>query len=125
MCARGIARFEALGARVVEVEIPWARLGQVAYAATVGPEGAEYHRKFLENHRGRVRIPRSGFFRVQPLHSGLAVRAGRKRPEHSSSARAAEVFKKVGRRAHAHRRYRASHNRGLFGRHENVADSER
>ncbi|MCE2453340.1 MAG: hypothetical protein J4F48_11040 [Nitrospinae bacterium] len=68
----GIARFEALGARVVEVEIPWARLGQVAYAATPP--------QIPRKPPGRVRIPRSGFFRVQPLHSGLAVRAGAKGP---------------------------------------------
>ena len=57
-----ISRYEAMGANLVEVEIPWARLGQVAYAATVGPEGAEYHRKYLENHRGGYVSPGADFF---------------------------------------------------------------
>ena len=57
-----IARFERLGANLVEVEIPWARLGQVAYAATVGPECAEYHRKYLENHRDGYVSPGADFF---------------------------------------------------------------
>lgn len=57
-----IARFEKMGARIAELEIPWARLGQIAYAATVGPEGAEYHRKFLENHRDGYVSPGADFF---------------------------------------------------------------
>ena len=57
-----IARFESLGAGVVEVEIPWARLGQVAYAATVGPEAAGYHRTYLESHRDEYVSPGADFF---------------------------------------------------------------
>lgn len=57
-----IARLEALGAKLAEVEIPWARLGQAAYSATVGPEAAEYHRRLLENHRDDYVSPGADFF---------------------------------------------------------------
>ncbi|MCY4383938.1 MAG: amidase [Nitrospinae bacterium] len=90
----GIARFEALGARVVEVEIPWARLGQVAYAATVGPEGAEYHRKFLENHRDGYVSPGADFFEYSLFIPGWRyVQAQKARTFFIRQA--AEVFRKV------------------------------
>ena len=89
-----IARFEALGARIAEVEIPWARLGQVAYAATVGPEGAEYHRKYLENHRDGYVSPGADFFEHSLFIPGWRyVQAQKARTFFIRQA--AEVFRKV------------------------------
>ncbi len=89
-----IARFEGLGARLVEVKIPWARLGQVAYAATVGPESAEHHRRFLENHRDRYTSPGADFF-----EHGLFVPGWRYVQAQKARTffirQAAEVFKNV------------------------------
>ncbi len=89
-----IARFEKLGAKIAEVEIPWARLGQVAYAATVGPEGAEYHRKFLENHRDGYVSPGADFFEYSLFIPGWRyVQAQKARTFFIRQA--AEVFRKV------------------------------
>ncbi len=89
-----IARFEKLGASIVEVEIPWARLGQVAYAATVGPEGAEYHRKFLENHRDGYVSPGADFFEYSLFIPGWRyVQAQKARTYFIRQA--AEVFRYV------------------------------
>ncbi|MBI2179077.1 MAG: hypothetical protein HYU38_12235 [Candidatus Tectomicrobia bacterium] len=57
-----IAGLEKMGARLVEVEVPWAVLGQVAYAAVVGPESAEYHRAFLRGRREEYVSPGADFF---------------------------------------------------------------
>ena len=57
-----IGELERLGAEVVEVEVPWAVLGQVAYAAVVGPESAEYHRAFLRGRREEYVSPGADFF---------------------------------------------------------------
>ena len=89
-----IARFEAMGASLVEVEIPWARLGQVAYAATVGPEGAEYHRKFLEHHRDGYVSPGADFFEYSLFIPGWRyVQAQKARTFFIRQA--AEVFRRV------------------------------
>ena len=89
-----VARFEKLGAKIAKVEIPWARLGQVAYAATVGPEGAEYHRKFLENHRGGYVSPGADFFEYSLFIPGWRyVQAQKARTFFIRQA--AEVFRKV------------------------------
>ena len=89
-----VARFEKLGAKIAEVEIPWARLGQVAYAATVGPEGAEYHRKFLENHRDSYVSPGADFFEYSLFIPGWRyVQAQKARTFFIRQA--AEVFRKV------------------------------
>ena len=89
-----VARFEALGAKLVEVEIPWARLGQVAYAATVGPEGAEYHRKFLEHHRDGYVSPGADFFEYSLFIPGWRyVQAQKARTFFIRQA--AEVFRRV------------------------------
>ncbi len=89
-----IARFEKLGAEIIEVEIPWARLGQVAYAATVGPEGAEYHRKFLENHRDGYVSPGADFFEYSLFIPGWRyVQAQKARTFFIRQA--AEVFRRV------------------------------
>ena len=57
-----ISVFEELGAKVKEVEIPWAEKGQIAYAAVVGPESAEYHRKYLLENRDDYVSPGADFF---------------------------------------------------------------
>ena len=89
-----VARFEAMGAKIAKVEIPWARLGQVAYAATVGPEGAEYHRKFLENHRDGYVSPGADFFEYSLFIPGWRyVQAQKARTFFIRQA--AEVFRKV------------------------------
>ncbi len=89
-----IARYEKMGASLVEVEIPWARLGQVAYAATVGPEGAEYHRKYLENHRDGYVSPGADFFEYSLFIPGWRyVQAQKARTFFIRQA--AEVFKSV------------------------------
>ena len=89
-----IARFETLGAKIREVEIPWARLGQVAYAATVGPEGAEYHRKFLENQRDGYVSPGADFFEHSLFIPGWRyVQAQKARTFFIRQA--AEVFRRV------------------------------
>ena len=119
-----IARFEMLGAKLVEVEIPWARLGQVAYAADRGARGCGIPPEIPRKPPRRLRLARSRFLRVQPLHPGLALRAGAKGPNilHPSGGGG---FPQGGRRAHTHRRRRAPNHRGLPRRHEDVADSER
>ena len=89
-----ISRYEAMGANLVEVEIPWARLGQVAYAATVGPEGAEYHRKFLESHRDGYVSPGADFFEYSLFIPGWRyVQAQKARTFFIRQA--AEVFRSV------------------------------
>ncbi len=89
-----IARYEKMGARLVEVEIPWARLGQVAYAAIVGPESAEYHRRHLENHRDEYTSPGADFF-----EHGLFVPGWRYVQAQKARTffirQAAEVFRRV------------------------------
>ena len=57
-----ISVFEDLGAQVKEVEIPWAEKGQIAYAAVVGPESAEYHKKYLLENRDDYVSPGADFF---------------------------------------------------------------
>lgn len=89
-----IALFERLGAKIAEVEIPWARLGQVAYAATVGPEAAEYHRRLLENHRDDYVSPGADFFEHGLFIPGWRyVQAQKARTLFIRQA--AEVFRKV------------------------------
>ncbi len=89
-----IASFEKLGASLVEVEIPWARLGQVAYAATVGPEGAEYHRKYLEKFRDGYISPGADFFEYSLFIPGWRyVQAQKARTFFIRQA--AEAFRKV------------------------------
>ncbi|MBI3128610.1 MAG: amidase [Candidatus Tectomicrobia bacterium] len=57
-----VSELERQGARLVEVEVPWAVLGQVAYAAVVGPESAEYHLPFLRERREEYVSPGADFF---------------------------------------------------------------
>ncbi len=57
-----IVGFERMGARIREVEIPWAKLGQIAYTAVVGPESADYHRAFLRDRRDAYVSPGADFF---------------------------------------------------------------
>ncbi len=89
-----IACFEEMGARIEHVEIPWARLGQIAYAATVGPESAEYHRRFLENHREEYVSPGADFFEHALFVPGWRyVQAQKARTFFIRQA--AEVFRRV------------------------------
>ncbi|MBT3434239.1 MAG: hypothetical protein HN435_10040, partial [Nitrospinaceae bacterium] len=57
-----ISEFERMGATIREVEIPWAKLGQIAYGAVVGPESADFHRAFLKDRRDDYVSPGADFF---------------------------------------------------------------
>ncbi|MBI4419955.1 MAG: amidase [Gemmatimonadetes bacterium] len=53
---------ESLGAKAVEVELPWADLCRPVYTAVVAAESADYHREFLRDRRDEYVSPGAGFF---------------------------------------------------------------
>ncbi|MEE9275566.1 MAG: amidase, partial [bacterium] len=57
-----VSVLEDLGARLAEVEVPWAGLDRAAYAAIVGAESAEHHRAFLRERREEYASPGADFF---------------------------------------------------------------
>ncbi|MEE9240922.1 MAG: amidase [bacterium] len=89
-----ITVFENLGGKVIEVEVPWARLGQIAYAAVVGPESAEYHRVHLRERREEYISPGADFFEQSLFIPGWRyVQAQRARTLFIRQA--AELFRSV------------------------------
>jgi len=89
-----IAGFERMGARIREVEIPWAKLGQIAYTAVVGPESADYHRAYLRDRRDEYVSPGADFFEQSLFIPGWRyVQAQRARTLFIRQA--AEVFQTV------------------------------
>jgi aspartyl-tRNA(Asn)/glutamyl-tRNA(Gln) amidotransferase subunit A len=89
-----IAELEKLGARLVEVNIPWAVLGDIAYAAVVGPESAEYHRENLRDRREDFNGPGADFFEQSLFVPGWRyVQAQRARTYFIRQA--ASVFREV------------------------------
>ena len=91
---QAISEFERMGADIREVEIPWAKLGQIAYMAVVGPESADYHRAFLRDRRDEYVSPGADFFEQSLFIPGWRyVQAQRARTLFIRQA--AEVFQKV------------------------------
>lgn len=89
-----ISELEKLGAKLLEVEIPWAILGEIAYAAVVGPESAEYHRENLRDRREDYTGPGADFFEQSLFIPGWRyVQAQRARTYFIRQA--ASVFRKV------------------------------
>ncbi len=91
---QAISEFERMGAEIREIEIPWAKLGRIAYAAVVGPESADYHRAFLRDRRGEYVSPGADFFEQSLFIPGWRyVQAQRARTLFIRQA--AEVFQVV------------------------------
>lgn len=89
-----IVEMEKLGARLIDVEIPWATLGEIAYAGIVGPESAEYHRKNLRDRRKDYTGPGADFFEQSLFIPGWRyVQAQRARTYFIRQA--ASLFRKV------------------------------
>lgn len=89
-----ISEFKKFGAKLVEVKIPWAELGAVAYAAVVGPESAEIHRENLRERRDEYTGPGADFFEESLFIPGWRyVQAQKARTYFMRQA--AEVFRSV------------------------------
>lgn len=89
-----IAEMEKLGAHIVEIEVPWADLGYLAYNAVVGPESAAYHREYLRERREDYAGPGADFFEQSLFIPGWRyVQAQRARTYFIRQA--AQLFKKV------------------------------
>ncbi len=89
-----ISGIERLGGKIREVEVPWAGLGRIAYAAVVGPESADYHREFLRDRREDYVSPGADFFEQSLFIPGWRyVQAQRARTLFIRQA--AEVFRSV------------------------------
>ncbi len=57
-----VSALEAMGGRVIEMEIPWAEHGVAAYSVIVGAESAEYHRTYLRERRDAYTSTGADFF---------------------------------------------------------------
>ncbi len=91
---QAMSEFERMGAKIREVEIPWAKLGQIAYTAVVGPESADHHREFLRDRRDEYVSPGVDFFEQSLFIPGWRyVQAQRARTLFIRQA--AEVFQSV------------------------------
>lgn len=89
-----IQDLKALGARIVDVELPWADVCRAVYNAVVGFESAQYHREYLRERRDDYVSPGADFF-----ETGLFVPAWRyvqaQRGRTLLMRQAAEVFRRV------------------------------
>lgn len=57
-----IEELRSLGARIVDVELPWAETSRAVYNAVVSAESAEYHRSYLRESRDAYVSPGADFF---------------------------------------------------------------